>query len=182
MFLGRELYRYYSKRPFIQDPRLALLPTEFFVGKRVLDIGCNEGWVTCEIGKLPLTRFRIPFIQFRNQDSPGEHIRSLELISMILLLEPPGREGALSGVFSLLNTDISMRKVALRTNDNESSVMRPLRTIVLTIISLHRANIAMALCPSQIEVAVLSRTMSPSEQLTGLRIGYRKIPINTTLF
>ncbi|KAG1837378.1 Bicoid-interacting protein 3-domain-containing protein, partial [Suillus subalutaceus] len=43
--------RYYSKRPFIRDPRLALLPTEFFVGKRVLDVGCNEGWVTCEIGQ-----------------------------------------------------------------------------------------------------------------------------------
>ncbi|KAG2035973.1 Bicoid-interacting protein 3-domain-containing protein [Suillus americanus] len=42
---------YYSKRPFIRDPRLALLPTEFFVGKRVLDVGCNEGWVTCEIGQ-----------------------------------------------------------------------------------------------------------------------------------
>ncbi|KAG1790661.1 Bicoid-interacting protein 3-domain-containing protein [Suillus plorans] len=42
---------YYSKRPFIQDPRLALLPAEFFVGKRVLDVGCNEGWVTCEIGQ-----------------------------------------------------------------------------------------------------------------------------------
>ncbi|KAG2358256.1 Bin3-domain-containing protein [Suillus spraguei] len=43
---------YYSKRPFIHDSRLALLPTEFFVGKRVLDVGCNEGWVTCEIGQL----------------------------------------------------------------------------------------------------------------------------------
>ncbi|KAG2082318.1 Bicoid-interacting protein 3-domain-containing protein [Suillus cothurnatus] len=42
---------YYSKRPFIRDPRLALLPAEFFVGKRVLDVGCNEGWVTCEIGQ-----------------------------------------------------------------------------------------------------------------------------------
>ncbi|KAG0707958.1 Bicoid-interacting protein 3-domain-containing protein [Suillus ampliporus] len=42
---------YYSKRPFTRDPRLTLLPTEFFVGKRVLDVGCNEGWVTCEIGQ-----------------------------------------------------------------------------------------------------------------------------------
>ncbi|KAG1741460.1 S-adenosyl-L-methionine-dependent methyltransferase [Suillus paluster] len=42
---------YYSKRPFTRDPRLALLATEFFVGKRVLDVGCNEGWVTCEIAQ-----------------------------------------------------------------------------------------------------------------------------------
>ncbi|OAX40621.1 Bin3-domain-containing protein [Rhizopogon vinicolor AM-OR11-026] len=42
---------YYSKRPFTRDPRLTLLPAEFFVGKRVLDVGCNEGWVACEIGQ-----------------------------------------------------------------------------------------------------------------------------------
>ncbi|EGO03455.1 hypothetical protein SERLA73DRAFT_174938 [Serpula lacrymans var. lacrymans S7.3] len=42
---------YYSKRPFIRDHRLALLPTSFFSEKRVLDVGCNEGWVTCEIGQ-----------------------------------------------------------------------------------------------------------------------------------
>lgn len=42
--------RYYTKRPFLRDPRLALLPTLFFVDKSVLDVGCNEGWVTCEIG------------------------------------------------------------------------------------------------------------------------------------
>lgn len=42
--------RYYTKRPFLRDPRLALLPTTFFVDKTVLDVGCNEGWVTCEIG------------------------------------------------------------------------------------------------------------------------------------
>ena len=43
---------YYGKRPFVTDPRLAVLPRSLFVGKRVLDIGCNEGWVTCEIGVL----------------------------------------------------------------------------------------------------------------------------------
>jgi len=30
---------------------MTLLPVEFFMGKRVLDVGCNEGWVTCEIGQ-----------------------------------------------------------------------------------------------------------------------------------
>ncbi|KAF8551762.1 Bin3-domain-containing protein [Imleria badia] len=40
---------YYTKRPSSRDPRLALLPTAFFVDKSVLDVGCNEGWVTCEI-------------------------------------------------------------------------------------------------------------------------------------
>ncbi|KAH7910684.1 Bicoid-interacting protein 3-domain-containing protein [Hygrophoropsis aurantiaca] len=42
---------YYSKRPSIRDPRLALLPADFFQAKRVLDVGCNEGWVTCEIAQ-----------------------------------------------------------------------------------------------------------------------------------
>jgi 7SK snRNA methylphosphate capping enzyme len=41
---------YYTKRPFLRDPRLALLPPAFLRGKTVLDVGCNEGWVTCEIG------------------------------------------------------------------------------------------------------------------------------------
>ncbi|KAI6045978.1 Bicoid-interacting protein 3-domain-containing protein [Pisolithus marmoratus] len=43
---------YYSKRPSVRDPRLSLLPPSFFTGKTVLDIGCNEGWVTCEIGQI----------------------------------------------------------------------------------------------------------------------------------
>ena len=41
---------YYSKRPVANDPRLAILPKNLFAGATVLDIGCNEGWVTCEIG------------------------------------------------------------------------------------------------------------------------------------
>ena len=43
-------YGYYLKRPFTADPRLALLADDLFTGRRVLDVGCNEGWVTCEIG------------------------------------------------------------------------------------------------------------------------------------
>ncbi|KAF8970239.1 Bicoid-interacting protein 3-domain-containing protein [Flammula alnicola] len=42
---------YYTKRPFISDERLASLPSSLFKGARVLDIGCNEGWVTCEIAQ-----------------------------------------------------------------------------------------------------------------------------------
>ncbi|KAG8950084.1 hypothetical protein FRC03_012962 [Tulasnella sp. 419] len=42
---------YYTKRPAIIDPRLALLPPTIFHEKVVLDIGCNEGWVTCEIAQ-----------------------------------------------------------------------------------------------------------------------------------
>ncbi|KAJ7574350.1 Bicoid-interacting protein 3-domain-containing protein [Mycena floridula] len=42
---------YYLKRPSVKDPRLALFPRDTFQGKRVLDIGCNEGWVTCEIAQ-----------------------------------------------------------------------------------------------------------------------------------
>ncbi|KIK55044.1 hypothetical protein GYMLUDRAFT_76790 [Collybiopsis luxurians FD-317 M1] len=44
-------YGYYLKRPSVTDPRLALLPEDTFDGKKVLDIGCNEGWVTCEIAQ-----------------------------------------------------------------------------------------------------------------------------------
>ncbi|THH07558.1 hypothetical protein EW145_g3296 [Phellinidium pouzarii] len=40
---------YYTKRPSIRDARLELLPKDIFRSARVLDIGCNEGWVTCEI-------------------------------------------------------------------------------------------------------------------------------------
>ncbi|KAF8999124.1 Bicoid-interacting protein 3-domain-containing protein [Cyathus striatus] len=44
---------YYSKRPHATtDTRLALLPDTLFQNKHVLDIGCNEGWVTCEIAQL----------------------------------------------------------------------------------------------------------------------------------
>ncbi|KAI0774060.1 Bin3-domain-containing protein [Fomes fomentarius] len=42
---------YYNKRPATNDHRLALIPRGFFVGKRVLDVGCNEGIVTCEIAQ-----------------------------------------------------------------------------------------------------------------------------------
>lgn len=41
---------YYQKRPLAQDERLSLLPRDVFEGKCVLDVGCNEGWITCEIG------------------------------------------------------------------------------------------------------------------------------------
>jgi 7SK snRNA methylphosphate capping enzyme len=41
---------YYSKQPGANDPRLAILPKELFVDARVLDVWCNEGWITCEIG------------------------------------------------------------------------------------------------------------------------------------
>ncbi|KAJ6616474.1 Bin3-domain-containing protein [Mycena sp. CBHHK59/15] len=42
---------YYAKRPSASDPRLELLPPHTFAGKRVLDVGCNEGWVSCEIAQ-----------------------------------------------------------------------------------------------------------------------------------
>ncbi|KAJ7033137.1 Bicoid-interacting protein 3-domain-containing protein [Mycena alexandri] len=42
---------YYAKRPSVNDPRLDLLPPSTFAGKRVLDVGCNEGWVSCEIAQ-----------------------------------------------------------------------------------------------------------------------------------
>ncbi|GBE80025.1 Probable RNA methyltransferase [Sparassis crispa] len=42
---------YYTKRLFVRDPRLAVLPPSTFAGARVLDVGCNEGFVTCEIAQ-----------------------------------------------------------------------------------------------------------------------------------
>ncbi|TFK82067.1 Bin3-domain-containing protein [Polyporus arcularius HHB13444] len=42
---------YYNKRPPTNDRRLALVPRGLFNGKRVLDVGCNEGIVTCEIAQ-----------------------------------------------------------------------------------------------------------------------------------
>ncbi|KAK7047921.1 hypothetical protein VNI00_006249 [Paramarasmius palmivorus] len=42
---------YYTKRPTESDARLTLLPKDIFKGKRVLDIGCNEGFVTIQIAQ-----------------------------------------------------------------------------------------------------------------------------------
>jgi hypothetical protein len=50
--LHSQIFRYYSKRHSVSDPRLAIFSTSLFAGKRVLDIGCNEGWVTCELGNV----------------------------------------------------------------------------------------------------------------------------------
>jgi hypothetical protein len=43
---------YYNKRAYgaCGDARLAVLPRDLFNERRVLDIGCNEGAVTIEIG------------------------------------------------------------------------------------------------------------------------------------
>lgn len=41
-------YRYH--RPGGHDSRVALLPPELLANARVLDVGCNEGWVSCELG------------------------------------------------------------------------------------------------------------------------------------
>jgi hypothetical protein len=48
---------YYTKRGYgdTGDPRLAVLPCNLFKEKRVLDIGCNEGVVTIEIGTFLLS-------------------------------------------------------------------------------------------------------------------------------
>ncbi|KAI0787050.1 Bin3-domain-containing protein [Irpex lacteus] len=42
---------YYSKRPIFEDSRLELIPQSLFKCARVLDIGCNEGYVTCQIAQ-----------------------------------------------------------------------------------------------------------------------------------
>ncbi|KAI0249983.1 Bicoid-interacting protein 3-domain-containing protein [Lactifluus subvellereus] len=42
-------YRYHH--PGGHDSRLALLPRELITNARVLDVGCNEGWVSCEIAQ-----------------------------------------------------------------------------------------------------------------------------------
>ncbi|KAI0089135.1 Bicoid-interacting protein 3-domain-containing protein [Irpex rosettiformis] len=42
---------YYSKRPTTEDFRLELLPPSLFRDASVLDIGCNEGWITCQIAQ-----------------------------------------------------------------------------------------------------------------------------------
>ncbi|TFY72937.1 hypothetical protein EVG20_g99 [Dentipellis fragilis] len=42
---------YLNHHPGACDARLSLLPRELLLGARVLDIGCNEGWVSCEIAQ-----------------------------------------------------------------------------------------------------------------------------------
>lgn len=72
---------YYTKRRFNQDPyagddRLALIPKEWMEDKRVLDVGCNVGKVTIEIGEECLA----PLLVLRL--SPPKHPRSPELRSV----------------------------------------------------------------------------------------------------
>lgn len=46
---------YYAKRsdpPHVLDPRLSLIPARYWVGKAVLDLGCNSGRVTLQVGQL----------------------------------------------------------------------------------------------------------------------------------
>lgn len=55
---------YHSTRypsPTSVDPRLSFFPPDLFKGKRVLDIGCNEGWLTVDIGEfvLPIQGHRL---------------------------------------------------------------------------------------------------------------------------
>ncbi|KAH9959527.1 S-adenosyl-L-methionine-dependent methyltransferase [Lactifluus volemus] len=42
---------YLYKHPGGSDSRLALLPRELLANARVLDVGCNEGWVSCEMAQ-----------------------------------------------------------------------------------------------------------------------------------
>src|SRR6266404_7039737 len=44
------VFRYRYHHPGGQDTRLALIPRDLLTNVRVLDVGCNEGWVSCEIG------------------------------------------------------------------------------------------------------------------------------------
>ena len=44
------ILRYRYHHPGGHDSRLALLPPKLLANARVLDVGCNEGWVSCEIG------------------------------------------------------------------------------------------------------------------------------------
>jgi len=39
-----------NHHPGGHDSRLALLSHHLLANARVLDVGCNEGWVSCEIG------------------------------------------------------------------------------------------------------------------------------------
>lgn len=67
-------YSYYSKRPFASDPRLSALPKDLFQGATVLDIGCNEGWVTCQIGNnpaFPTPTFALTFPTRKKAQSHG---------------------------------------------------------------------------------------------------------------
>ncbi len=48
---GNFPHYYHSRSPTHSlDPRLSLLPCSLFTSKRVLDIGCNDGTVTLQVG------------------------------------------------------------------------------------------------------------------------------------
>jgi hypothetical protein len=59
-------FSYYTKRVHGArgDPRLAVLPPNLFKDRRVLDIGCNEGAVTIEIGVFLISVLPILIAEF----------------------------------------------------------------------------------------------------------------------
>jgi 7SK snRNA methylphosphate capping enzyme len=76
-------YRYHH--PGGHDSRLALLPRELLANARVLDVGCNEGWVSCEIGAF----LHVVFLATRT-----------------LTLYPPHRPAQLWGARRVVGVDI----------------------------------------------------------------------------
>jgi 7SK snRNA methylphosphate capping enzyme len=53
-FMHGNYSNYYGYRnpSAVLDPRLAYLKKEWFIGKTCLDVGCNSGFVTTNLGKI----------------------------------------------------------------------------------------------------------------------------------
>ena len=71
--------RYYSLRPGVNESRLAHLPAGFFVGRRLLDVGCNAGELT-----LLVTRRHHP-VFVEGLDIDGDLVRIAECHRRMIL-------------------------------------------------------------------------------------------------
>jgi hypothetical protein len=104
---------YYFKRPLASDARLSLLSVHspmMFTEKRVLDVGCNEGWITCEIGAYPIA----PLIG----DLRCEHVQLRHLAQAKLsgsTSTPPllSGHGTVGGPVSLGNSLLPLKGLSL---------------------------------------------------------------------
>jgi hypothetical protein len=171
-------YRYHH--PGGHDTRLALLPHDLLADARVLDVGCNEGWVSCEIGAF-FTLFLLRLLVLKRcaaaQRNCGVLDASLAWISTTRSCAWPGGADAHSGV-TKLPSPISLHPLALSPPVANVNARRRRRHYLQgrLITSPRRASTCLVLFRPLLRIlphstrafrTVNSRTTCPSAALTG---------------
>ena len=174
-------YRYHH--PGGHDSRLALLPRELLANARVLDVGCNEGWVSCEIGTSlaspPLSLAATLTSSCRTaQRSCGVLDASLAWISTTRSCAWPGGADARSGVTKLPSptslhplaptlpvANVNVRHARRRRRHQDRPITFPRRASTCLVLFLSLLRIL--LHSTWAFRTVNSRTTCPSAALTG---------------